>query len=110
MSSHRGRPKAYQVTWYELEPWLQQLKEDHGVDCLFEVVIPMHRGSMKPAIVLTAVRKDWPRAQQEIKRDWKTFGLDNVGEVERLALQMVSMLLLELERSKSRGEQAALPF
>lgn len=103
----RWDERNYQTTWEDLEPWLQQLKEDHNVDVTFTVMIPIAPGGLRPAVVMEASVSQWPAKKREVKRDWKEVALRSVGHVERNALQMVSLLLLELENDKERAERQA---
>lgn len=106
----RHDERNYQVTWEDLEAWLQQLKEDHNVDVTFTVTIPIAEGGLEPAVVMKATRSDWPRSVREVKRDWRVIQLRSVGMVERESLHMVSLLMLELDTDKALAERQLTLF
>lgn len=101
---YRDEVKHFQVTWEDLEPWAQQLYEDHGVGLRFEVFILGRETGTRSAVVMNATRNRVGAKVEEVKRDWKVFSLNAVGAVEHYALQMASLLLLELENDKAAAE------
>lgn len=96
--------KNYQVTWEDLEPWAQQLREEHGVLVHFSVHVMPSTVHTSSAVVMEATRALGYGKVEEVKRDWKVFRLRAVGAVEHHALQMISLLLLEMENDKAARE------
>jgi hypothetical protein len=105
LGQRRIDEKHYQVTWEDLEPWLQQLEEDHGVLCEVKVQLQGLPAGLKPAVRVEGRR--WRVGQQydTVFEDWRTFELRAVGQVEHLALIMLSNALMCLENDKWLAER-----
>lgn len=106
MTTKRRRydERNHQVTWEDVEPWVQQLYEDHGVYVRFEVVIIPPSLSCRSGVTMRAYRVLVSGKTEAVKDDYKLIALRDVGLVEKHSLQMVSLLLLELENDKAAAE------
>lgn len=103
--------KQTQVVWADLEAWIQQLHEDHGVRVRFNVFLPVPGDGVTAGVSMEAYKWQGVGKEQPVKRDWRVFNDQVSGIVEQYALRMVSALLLELENDKERAErQAPLPL
>jgi hypothetical protein len=104
----RWDEKHYQVTWEDLEPWLQQLEEGHGVYVNVEVLLQGLPAGLKPAVRVTGYRVGVGHERSEVFCEWSVFTLRNVGEVESRALHMLSTALLALDNDKWLAEGRSL--
>lgn len=100
--------KNYQVTWEDLEPWIQQLEEAHGVYVNVEVHLQGLPVGLTPAVRVTGYRVGLGHERNEVFSEYRTFALRAVGQVEREALHMLSTALLALDNDKWREEQQGL--
>lgn len=104
----RGKPTGhvhYQVRWIDLEPWLQQLEESHGVYCAVEVLLQGMPAGLQPAVRVTGYTLGVGKNRVEKFCEWKTFSLTAIGEVERWALHICSQALLILDSEAERAER-----
>lgn len=98
-------PKNSQVRWIDLEPWVQQLEEQYGVYVGVEVLLQGLPNGLQPAVRVTGYRLGVGSEKKEVFTDWRTFDLNHIGDVERLALHIVSQALLVLDNESWRAEQ-----
>lgn len=110
MTKPKNLPKNYQVTWDDLEPWVQQLHEEHGVLLTVTVHLEGITTGLKPAV--RVVGRRWREGTQydEIFNNWTVFDLRSIGEVEKHALHLVSTALLALDNDKWRAERSQTPL
>lgn len=110
MTKRRGDvPHNTQVRWIDLEPWLEQLYESHGVYVDVVVLLQGLPVGMRPAVRVTGYVMGGGEGKYEKFCEWKTFALESVGEVEKYALHIVSQALLVLDSEQERAERQA-PF
>jgi len=108
MGQRRYDEKNYQVTWEDIEPWLQQLEETHGVYVSVEILLQGLPAGLPPAVRVTGYRLGVGHERSESFSEWRTFTLRAVGEVERDVLHIVSSALLCLDNDKWTAEQGQL--
>jgi hypothetical protein len=106
MSRRAWDEKNYQVTWEDIEPWIQQLEEGHGVYVNVEVLLQGVPSGLPPAVRVTGYRVGVGHEMTEVFREWRTFTLRAVGEVERDVLHLLSTALLGLDNDKWRAEHS----
>lgn len=105
--SREWQRKQTQVVWADLEPWVQQLYEDHHIRCEFTSFLPVADDSIPPGVWLEAYTFWGVGGRKVVKRDWATYDPTVSGVVEQLCLRMISKLLLEVEADKERAERQA---
>lgn len=105
-----GLPHNSQVRWVDLEPWLQQLHEQYGVFVSVEVQLQGLCAGLKPAVRVTGVTYPDGKNAEEKFTDWRVFSLENVGEVEKYVLHIVSQALLVLDNEAWRAEKEQASF
>lgn len=105
MSGAKWKPRAYQCTFADLEPWLQQLHEDHGVMVNVTVQLEGLPVGLKPAVRVVGRRWRTGQTYDEVFNDWKVFDLGCIGMVESIALQLISHALMTLENDKWIAER-----
>jgi hypothetical protein len=105
MSSNGKHRKSYQTTWNDLEPWVAQLHESHGVVVHIVIQLEGMASGLKPAV--RALGRRWVIGDTftQVFDDWRTFDQANPGEAEHLALYMLSKALLALDNDKWLAEQ-----
>jgi len=108
--SRKWDERNHQVTWEDLEPWLQQLEESHGVYVNVEVLLQGLPSGLKPAVRVTGYRVGVGHQRDESFSEWRPFTLRSVGEVEKLSLHIISTALLALESDKERAERGQPPL
>lgn len=99
--------KVTQVQWSDLQPWVDQLVEEHGVHLDFTVCLPWSAAKIKCAVRMEARRSKGKQQWEVVQSEWKVFDPSVVGGAEAAALQMVSMLLLTLDNDAARAERQA---
>ena len=97
-----------QVVIRDLEAWVQQLYEDHGVRLELTVSLPAPSDGIRAGVTLEAYQVDQLGKRQHMHSDWVTVSDTQSGCIEKAALQMASKLLLELENDKWRREQQSV--
>lgn len=104
-SKRRVDERNYQVTWEDVEPWLQQLEESHRVLVSVTVQLEGLPSGLKPAVRVLGRR--WRVGQQydTVFEDYRTFELRAIGQVERECLQMLSSALMVLDNEAWLAER-----
>ena len=108
MSRYPGGYKHTQVNWSDLGPWVDNLYGRYGVFVRFQINLVPTKSRVSPAVTMTAWRPAGHGVEAVVKSTWRTFNPGTTGAAEAAALQMVSLLLLELEGGSSRAEQGTL--
>lgn len=108
MSRRRWDEKNHQVTWEDVEPWIQQLYDEHGVIVTVKVHLEGLCSGLLPAVRVIASKAGLGAELTEVHSDYRTFSLRSIGEVEKLSLHMLSNLLLSLDNDKWRAEREVL--
>lgn len=107
-AKRRWDEKNYQVTWEDVEPWLQQLEEEHNVYVRVTVVLAGVPCGMLPCVRVEFYRVGIGSKEISVGEDYRAFKLRSIGQVESLVLHMASTALLALDTDKHRQEQASL--
>lgn len=103
--------KQTQVVWADLEAWQQQLYDDHSMRVSIAIVLPIPGDRVAPAVCVELRPRGAKPDSAPAHRDWRPINPEWSGHAEQMALQMVSAMLLELEREQERAErQRPLPF
>lgn len=102
---HQYARKTHQVVWRDLEPWVQQVYEDHRYRLEFRVVLPVPGDSIRPGVCMLARKYLGAGKWEEAQVDWRSFDDRDVGAVEAACLHMVSNYLLTLEADAERAER-----
>jgi hypothetical protein len=106
MKPLRGR--NYQVCWEDIEAWLQQLYEEHGVYVNVEILLQGVPTGLKPAVRVNGYYASVGHSTREAFSEYRVFELSSTGEVERDALHILSQALLALDNDRWRAEQGNL--
>lgn len=105
-SGNRTR-KTYQTYWSDLQPWIEQLYEDHRVYADIKVYLFSEKHQMRPTVEVTTFRVLQGREREVIQAETRVLDTEGQGHAEVLALQMLSGMLLHLENEKERAERQA---
>lgn len=105
MSGRKHDERNYQVTWEDLEPWLQQLEEGHNILCDVTVQLQGITSGLKPAVRVCGRRWKVGHEFDVVFEDYRPFELRSVGMVECLALRMLSLALMTLDNDKWLAER-----
>jgi|Kansoi200Nextera_1026148.scaffolds.fasta_scaffold00541_2 hypothetical protein len=98
--STRWKRTVTQVVWQDLEPWVQQLYEDHGVCIRFLIGTPPPGSGLNPVVRLIAY-KPLPKGEEDVIADnYQVINPTAMGSTESAAIRLASALLLELERAE----------
>lgn len=109
MTPPRWKRSVTQVVWSDLDPWLDQLWKHHGVLVRVLTGTPAPSSRLRPVVRLVAY-KPLPKGEEDVVADeYRIVDPRQQGSTEHAALQMVSALLLYLEREIAlRPEQRSL--
>lgn len=106
----RGKPngcKDHQVLWRELQPWVDQLFEEHGLRSSIIVSMEATISKLRPTIVVELFRTLPGGKVEMIRREYTQFDVNAKGSAESLAIRMMSRMLLDLDNEKERAERQA---
>lgn len=103
MSSGWKRTQT-QTVIRDLEAWVQQLYEDHGVRLQLSMCLVLPSDGIEHAVWLEAY-KTLPNGRRDVLHtDWVHLSDTQSGAIEKGVLLMASKLLLTLENDKARAE------
>ena len=97
--------KDYQVTWEDLEPWVQQLHEEHGILVSCTVQLEGLSSGLRPCVRVVGRRWRVGSTYDDVFEQYAVFDLRNRGEVEKHVLHILSCTLLALDSDKERAER-----
>lgn len=106
-STRKWHRTVTQVVLRDLEPWVQQLYEDHRVRCELVVSLPVPGDGVRHGVSLQAYTVDGIGKRQHIHSDWDVIADTTEGAIESAGIKMVSKLLLSLENDRDRAERCS---
>jgi len=107
MRSGNKARKSYQTYWADLQPWIEQLYEDHRVYADIQVHLFSEKHGLKPTVEVRTYRVLQGREREVISAETRALDVEGQGHAEVLALQILSGMLLHLENEKDRAERQA---
>lgn len=100
----------YQVYWDDLTAWIEQLYAEHGCRTRIGVSMEPERYQLRPTVTVEIYRTRADGKQESVYREWRSFDNKSKGGAEKVALQLLSQMLLELDREQERAERQASLF
>lgn len=104
-TSFRG--KDHQVTLRDLEPWLQQLEDEFGGYCRYDLRVPAPGHGVKPVIELTVEKRGMGPEKSALWVGYEPLTWCDKCIIESACVRLASKALLELSGDRERAERVS---